>query len=362
MRLWVATGEASGDRLGAGLIERLRLRFPDLIVRGIAGPRLRSLGVEGPFGAEELSVAGLLPVVRRLPSLLLRMEQAISDVHRFLPDVVLTIDSPGFMARLAKRLDREYPLVHWVAPQVWAWRPERIRAFSDPIDGLMCLFPFEPAWFAGSGVRCSWVGHPLLEGVVSRPIPPGPPRIALAPGSRPSEIRAHWPVLVETAKQLRARDPKVSLVVPVASTVQAAQLRGISADLVDSVHDACEGTHAAAVALGTATLEFASRGIPIAAVYSPDPLTRWWASRRLPRGAALALPNLLVGRRVVPEMIGDLDPAVLADTLLALTGEAGEMQRSALSQAFVDLGANAWERVADEVDAWLRGRHVQIRR
>jgi lipid-A-disaccharide synthase len=345
--LFVAAGEGSGDALLAELIPELRRRVPDLAPVGVVGPRTRALGVDG-LAAERFTGLGLLEVVPRLPDLARGLAEAERLAVASGARVALTVDSPDAWLRLAPRLRRRgIAVLHWVSPQVWAWRPGRVRTVAERVDAVLCVLPFEPAWYAGR-VRAVFVGHPAAA---IRPAPrftPGAPRFALCPGSRESEVRALWPVFREVARELRRRWPSCGFVVPVAPTVPRSWLGGLDATYVGSMSEVA-GVDAALTASGTATIQLAALDVPQVVAYRVHPLTAAIA-RRLLTVRHVALPNVLAGREVVPEHLQDLDPVAIARDLAALVGVRGQVPRELVDALE---GEAAIARVADEVSAWL---------
>ena len=332
MRLFVCAGEASGDRLGAELVRYLS-SAGDLQAAGLAGPLMRQSGVRAVARSEDATAFGLVEVVAQLPRLARLARRLNREIRAFKPDVVLTIDSPGLLMRVGRQAKSDgFRVVHWVCPQVWAWRPGRVDTMASSMHTLMCLLPFEPAIFDGTSVEALFVGHPRAATPIV--VPPNKLTFLLAPGSRPTEIARHWPICRRVAQRLRVRFPDCRFVVPVAPGVHASDLGGLDAEL-------CRGfapAHAALVASGTATLELAVAGVPMVAIYQLHPTT-WAIGRRLVTGIAhVSLPNILAGRDVVPEILQDLDPLRIADLMAGLIGPAGEQQRVALRHIRSSLG------------------------
>jgi len=351
----VCVGEASGDRLAASALEHLDASR--LAVRGIAGPALRARGVHADLRAEDLGGVGLVEVlgaIRRAPAALARIAHLL-DTWR--PDLLWTVDNPGLNLRLgslAKR--RGVPAVHLVSPQVWAWRPGRVRRVARSADAVLCLLPFEPAWYAGTGVVADFVGHPAAWPLGrSRVRGDGePPVLALAPGSRPAEIAALWPTFREAARALRRRRPDLRVRVAVAPTVSGETLAGVGT-LRAGLRAAVVDADVALVAAGTATLECAAAGVPFVAAYRVHPLT-WALGRRLVRSPFAALPNVVAGERLVPEHLQHLDPEVLAADLARLLGSEGDAVARRLSALAAGLrGEGASERIAAALTARLPG-------
>ena len=227
-RIYIIAGEQSGDVLGARLIRALRAERSGLEFSGIGGPRMEELGFHSLFPMRELAVMGLLEVLPKLRTLRRRLQETIADIHARKPDVLVTIDSPGFTLRVLKACP-EIKRVHYVAPQVWAWKPKRVHEFPGLWDRLLCLLPFEPDWFAQHGLEGRFVGHPVLEsgadtGNAARfrarhAIAADAPVLILMPGSRRSEVPRLLPVFAHTLELLAPRLPGLVPVVPVASAV-----------------------------------------------------------------------------------------------------------------------------------------------
>lgn len=345
-RLFIAAAEASGDQLGAALVSELRLRRPDLEVFGLAGPKMRSCGVDVVGHAEEASAVGIVEGIQRAPAALRLVSRLEAAVRARRPAVSLTIDAPSLSLRLQRRIvGAGAARLHWVSPQVWAWRPGRIDAVARSIDTLLCLLPFEPALYQDR-VRALFVGHPAAAIRPEPDLPEG--GLALCPGSRPSEIQALWPVLREVARRVRAVHPKVRLVVPVASTVDVRMLDGLDCTYVSSLSGIAR-CDAAVVASGTACLEVAALDVPMVVIYRVHPLTAAIA-RRLLTVRHVALPNVIAGRTLAPEHLQDLDPDAIARDVLACWGRRGQVPRELMTSL---RGEGAITRVTDEVERWL---------
>jgi lipid-A-disaccharide synthase len=377
--IYLVAGEQSGDVLGARLMAALRAGRPGLRFAGIGGPRMAEQGLESLFPLQELAVMGLLEVLPRLRRLGRRLREAEADVRARRPGVLVTIDSPGFTLRLLRRLaDAGIPRVHYVAPQVWAWRERRVRHFPGLWERLLCLLPFEPDFFARHGLPATFVGHPVLQsgadtGDAARfrarhGLAPEAPVLVLMPGSRRSEVPRLLPVFGATLALLAARVPGLAPVVPVASAVAETVRRAAAAwpvpplvvTDIDDKHDAYAAASVALTKSGTSTLELALAGVPMAVTYRVNPLTAAIA-RRLIRVKHVAMVNLLAGREVVPELLQqDCTPERLAATVARLLGDPEEAaeQRRAFREVVARLAAphgTPSEAAAGEVLAVLDG-------
>jgi lipid-A-disaccharide synthase len=279
-------------------------------------------------------------------------------VRRLRPDVLVTIDSPGFALRLLKRVGGAgIRRVHYVAPQVWAWREHRVKEFPGLWDGLLCLLPFEVDFFARHGLPATFVGHPVLDSGADRGdaarfrarhgLAPEQKIVVLMPGSRRNEVPRLLPVFRATLRLLADQIPGVVAVVPVASAVadtvrratESWPVRPIIATDLDDKHDAYAAAAAALTKSGTSTLELALAGVPMAVTYRVNPLTAMIA-RRLIRVPHVAMVNLLAGREIVPELLQqDCSPRKLAAMLKTLLTErpAAERQRAAFRDIVASL-------------------------
>ena len=356
--VYLLAGEHSGDVLGARLMAALKAARPGLDFAGIGGPRMAAEGLHSLYPMQELAVMGLLEVLPRLALLRRLMAATVADIAARRPDVLVTIDSPGFTLRLLRRLRGSgIRRVHYVAPQVWAWRESRVRHFPGLWDRLLCLLPFEVAFFAGHGLPASFVGHPVLEsgadaGDAARfrarhGLAADAPVLVLMPGSRRSEAGRLLPVYGATVALLARRFPALVPVMPtaaaVAGHVAAAtaswQKRPMIVTDIAEKHDAYAAAAAALTKSGTSTLELALAGVPMAVTYRVNPLTAAIA-RRLIRVPHVAMVNLLAGRAVVPELLQqDCRPDRLAATVAALIEDrdAAAAQRAAFREVIARL-------------------------
>ena len=346
--IWLLAGEASGDVLGARLMAALRARRPELRFRGVGGPRMEALGLCSLFPMRELAVMGLAEVLPRVRQLRARLDQAVGDIERDRPDLVVTIDSPGFALRLLRRISPlDIPRVHYVAPQAWAWRESRVRRFPGLWDKLLCLLPFEVDFYARHGIAAVFVGHPVLESGADtgdgarfraqHGIGATKKIVVLMPGSRRNEAPRLLPVFGGMLRRIARTRSDIVPVVPashvVAGLVEAAARRWPMRPIVitdtDEKHDAYAAAAAALTKSGTSTLELALAGVPMAVTYRVNRVTAVLA-RRLIRVPHVAMVNLLAGHEIVPELLQErCAPEPLARTLLALVDEGGARQRAA---------------------------------
>ncbi|QHM92260.1 lipid-A-disaccharide synthase [Acetobacter pasteurianus] len=319
--VWILAGEASGDVLGARLMHALRARVPDMRFAGVGGVRMQEEGLVSLFPMRDLAVMGLVEVLPRVRQLSARLDEAAQDIAAQKPDLVITIDSPGFALRLLKKISGlGIARVHYVAPQVWAWRQKRVKEFPGLWEELLCLLPFEEKFFGKHGLKTRFVGHPVLQsgakdGDAARfrarhGLPDSAKILVLMPGSRRSEAPRLLPVFGQMLRLLKTSMPDVVPVVPVSPVVasvveRATQDWPIKPVIVTDIHDKHDAFAAAGAALtksGTSTLELALAGVPMAVTYRVNPITAFFA-RRLIKVPFVAMVNLLAGRAVVPELL-----------------------------------------------------------
>ena len=359
-KIFLLAGEPSGDIIGARLMQALRRQANgrEIEVFGVGGARMKAQGLDSLFPMEELSLMGFTEVLPHVPRLLRRLSQTKREIRRQQPDMALTIDSPGFSLRLQKGLDgRALKRVHYVAPQVWAWRQGRAARLGHKIDHLLALLPFEPRFFERYGLACSFVGHPIIEEAGRRgdgarfkrryEMPFDAPIICLLPGSRLAEIRQHMPVLKETANKLWQRYPNLRLILPTLPSLKPVlqpliedwPIRPLILDERADRFDAYAASLLAIAASGTVTLELALAGLPHITIYKTGAVTAWLA-RRMIEVDHVNLVNIILNRPVVPEWLQeDCSAARIAASAFHLIedDEFREEQRAELGKVIAML-------------------------
>jgi lipid-A-disaccharide synthase len=352
--LYLVAGEASGDVLGARLMAALAARDPSLRFAGIGGPLMQAQGLVSLFPMEELSLMGLAEVLPSLARLIRRMAETEADILAKRPAALVTIDAPSFTLRLAARVKpKGVRVIHYVAPQVWAWRPGRVKRIARSVDLLLCLLPFEPDFFAKAGVAARFVGHPILEGARqgdgdafrARNGIGTAPVLALMPGSRGGELARHLPVFGKAIGLLRARIPGLvpaALALPRHAARISAAWPGVAvASSEADKRDALAASSAALVKSGTSSLEVALAGVPQVVAYKVNPVTAAIV-RRLVKVRHASLVNILASSPAIPELIQEACTAErLAETLLPLLTDpaAAAPQRAAYAELRAALAA-----------------------
>lgn len=377
-RVAFIAGEISGDILGASIISALRARLPQAHCYGVAGPRMVAAGCEAIESIDALSVMGLAEVLRELPRLLRLRRRLVERLLQDRPDIVVGIDAPDFNLGLERRLRAAgLRTVHVVSPTVWAWRSGRVRTIARAVERILCLFPFEAAWYARHGVAADYIGHPLADEIDADAdpraarrllgLPEQGPVLAVLPGSRGSEVRYLAEVFAQAATRLQRELPGLRIVTPVARPALragiepaiAAHAPSLTWTLVDGdSRNAMRAADAVLLASGTATLECLLTGRPMVVAYRGSPLTAFIMLRLgLLRTRHVSLPNLLCAQPVVPELLqGAANPQRLADEMLPLLRDRAARQRQldAFGQVRGELRRDAGARAAAILAELLR--------
>lgn len=349
LRIALVAGEASGDTLGAGLIEAIERHVPGSEYFGIAGPAMVAAGCEAWHRTEELSVMGFAEVLRHLPRLLRLRRGLIARLADTRPDAFIGIDSPDFNLPIAAALKRRgVPTVQYVSPQVWAWRQSRVVGIRDAVDLVLCVLPFETDFYDDHGVNAVFVGHPLADDIpldVDREaarkelgFEQGAPLVAVLPGSRRTEVSRLARPFMETAQWLQQRHPGLTVVVALANEsakpLFLQMTRGVELDppaqlIAGRARRVLAASTVVLTASGTASLEATLMKRPMVVAYILSGLThRIYCSLGLRKLAHIALPNLLAGRELFPEFLqrrvrADLMGPALEAQLAASTDRSG---------------------------------------
>ena len=333
-RVLIVAGEASGDLHGANLIRAARDIDPGLCFFGMGGAKMAAAGCDIRVDMRELAVMGLVEVATRLPAIrkaFRSIKLLCNGTNR--PDLLVLIDYPGFNLRLAREAKRSgIPVLYYICPKIWASRAGRKKRIVRDVDLLATIFPFERELFSGEPLKVEYVGNPLLD-EYHEPAPrsevlrrhgldPAGRVVGLFPGSRKSEIKYILPTILETAKQLLQRYPKVQYLMPIAPNLHRDDLgltlrqHGLQVHLVeDDIYDLSAACDVILSVSGTVTLQAALTGTPMAILYKASPLT-YAIGKRLVRIPLVGLPNIVAGKEITREFIQDAaDPVVLAGEL-----------------------------------------------
>lgn len=361
LTVMVSAGEPSGDALGAGLIAEMRRLRPGVKIVGVGGPAMRAEGLVSFFDIAEIAVMGIAEVLPKIRTIFRRMRQVAEFALRVRPDVVVLIDSGDFHHRVARRIkaaDRSIPIVKYVSPQVWASRPGRAAGMKDYLDHILCLLPFEPAFYEPYGLPATFVGHPALERAAAVKggadlrerlgIAAGAKLLCVLPGSRRVEVTHLLSAFKGAVARIAATVPGLVSVIPTVRNVEQlvmAETKDWPTPLhvLTTAEDrfaTFDTADAALAASGTVTTELAIAGVPMVVAYKVGAVTAaiW---RRLVTVDHVTIANLVIGRRAVPEFIQEqVTPEALASAVIPLLVDEGAAaaQRSALAEAVSKLG------------------------
>jgi lipid-A-disaccharide synthase len=333
--IFISAGEASGEHYGALLIEELRSRLAvsgrDAAFIGMGGPRMVQAGLTRIVRSEDVAVMGITEVVRHLPRIYREFRRLKGSIRQHRPDIAILIDFPDIHFKLAEEFHRlGIPVIFFVSPQLWAWKKHRIKLVQKYVSKMVVIFPFEEPFYRDHGVEVTFVGHPLADlftPEISREhfareagLNTSRSWIALLPGSRAKEIGDNLPQMLAAARILSLRGPRAAgsrkefeFIIPLAPTLNASQRKmlaglvkhhgeGLPVHLVDDARAALYHSRASVVASGTATVEAALLGNPFVVVYRVSKLT-YEIARRVVKVPFVAMPNLIAGKMVVPELI-----------------------------------------------------------
>jgi len=356
-KIFLIATEESGDRLGANLMKVLRQRLGGAVqFEGIGGRAMTREGLTSRFPIEELSIIGLAAVVRQLPMILRRIKETAAAVVAGAPDILVIIDSPDFTLRVAKRVRASaprIPIVDYVSPTVWAWRPGRARAMRPYIDHVLALLPFEPAAYERlRGPPCSYVGHPLTEQIGQlrpnadeqkrRDDPP--PVLLVLPGSRRSEIRHHMTTFGVTLSRLQTAGVAFEAVLPTMPHLQEAVMAAVKVWKVQprvvigeqEKRAAFRIAHAALAKSGTVTLELALAGVPMVTAYRTGAMEAFILQRAIKVNSVI-LANLVIGENVIPEFLqANCTAAKLAPALREILDQSAARRKQVEAFAKID--------------------------
>jgi lipid-A-disaccharide synthase len=352
LRIFIIAGEASGDLLGGSLMRSLKSAWPEIEFSGIGGTAMTAEGLKSLFPMEQLSVMGLAEVLPRLTKIMYRIRQTAKAIVKEKPDVVITIDSPDFCFRVLKKVkarDKSIPLVHYVAPSVWAWRPGRAKKIAQFLDHILTLLPFEPPYFEAHGLDATFVGHPVVQRLQNRGdgerfrrkyrLKPDQPILTMLPGSRVSELKRLLDKFCDTADIVLRNRHNAVIVIPTLPHLKERIARffvgkGINPILVTGEEDKFDAFAASMIAIaasGTVSLELAMTDTPHIIAYKLSPVSAFLA-KYLVKTPYANLINILLQRPVVPELLLEkCEPLPMSKELLRLMGD-----RQARSKQLMD--------------------------
>jgi len=308
MKIAISAAETSGDIIASALVKSLLELKSDCQIEGLAGDKMSDAGCKRLWHIDQVNVMGLSEVVNKLPSLLRLRNSIIKNFSENKPDVFIGVDSPDFNFKIEQKLkQRGVKTVHFISPSVWAWRSNRIKKIKTSTDLMLCLFPFEVDFYKKHGQKALFVGHPLTEKLQPRQDYKPSKKVLLMPGSREAEIKSLLPELLSTVNLMRERDSKIQFSLALANEQfkEWVEDRVHKSEIEVSVGDAyakIAQSDLVIVASGTATLEIAMLGVPMVVVYKLSGVS-YQIVKRLLRTNFISLPNVILGKEVVPELI-----------------------------------------------------------
>ena len=341
MKVYFVTGEPSGDLLASSLMKSLKDRSPDVKFFGVGGETMKAQGLESLFSMSELSVMGFFEVLPRLPLILKRIKQTVADIERVEPDIIITVDSWGFVGELLGRLKKkniQIPKLHYVAPQVWAWKKGRAKKVAKLTDCLLTLLPYEPQYFEKYGLKCHFVGHPVVENNMDdvdagdfrkrHNIPEDADIYTVLPGSRIGEVKRLVPVFKKALDLIARKKGDFFIVVPTVETV-VDEIKKAFADtncrIVTGRNDryaAFKASRAAIAASGTVSLELVACETPHIIAYKFNPVTDFFADIVV-KIKYVNLINILCDKEIIPEFTLDECRAdLIAAKIIELTDKS----------------------------------------
>lgn len=340
-RLMISAGEASGDHHAARFVSALKRRGTEPVLCGMGGPHLQKAGMELVVDCRTLAIVGIVEVLIHWRRIMRELEKLRERMRAEPPDLLVLVDYPEFNLKLAETArELDVPVLFYVSPQVWAWRPHRVKRIGKLIDRMAVLFPFEVPFYEQAGIPVEYVGHPLVDEIhpsippeqarAEFALDPGRPTLGLMPGSRLGEVERLLPLLLDSARRVQAQRGPVNLLLPLAGTLDEAPVRerldasGLDVHLVTGgrAYDAIQVCDAIITASGTATLEIGLMGVPMAVVYRVNWLT-WQIMHRLMTVDDIALVNIVAERRIVQEFIQrDARPRAIADEAVRLLDDS----------------------------------------
>jgi lipid-A-disaccharide synthase len=342
MKIFIIAGETSGDQLGASIIQALRAAYApaQIELRGIGGDNLREVGLtQSLFPMSDLSIMGIAEILPKIPQILKRIDQTVTAITLYNPDLIITIDAPDFCFRVLKKLQNKKlksKKIHVVAPSVWAWREGRAQKIAKLLDGLLCLLPFEPPYFEKEGLHTAFMGHPIVNSSIAHAngnafrfrhvISMEQPTCGIFFGSRTSELKYHTDIFLDIAQKIQEQIPDIIFIAPTLpkfkdQIVQEFRTRGLKAIVTSDRAEKDEAIAACNIALnvsGTIGLELSIANVPHVMAYKFQKLS-YFIAKMMVKTKYGHLTNIIMDEEIIPEFLqDDVDADIIANRLINL--------------------------------------------
>ena len=354
---YIIAGEASGDLHGHHLMKELHKKDPNLVFRGIGGPKMEEAGLSSLIKFNRLAVMGFIEVLKDLFFFINTKKTILKDIKLSNPDKIILIDYPGFNLSLAKSIKKKLtiPIIFYISPQVWAWKETRVATIKKYIDSLIVIFPFEVEWFKKRGVEVNYFGHPLIDINKDKPIAnkTAETTVGLFPGSREQEIARHLPLLKKTIQCLLKHNPKIKFIVCQAPGLNKETVNAFSSlsstSIMTKSRDVFALSSAAIVTSGTATLECAIAKTPFVVIYKTS-LISWLLAKYFLSIKYVSIVNIIANQKIVTEFLQHrAQPQIISKTILGLIKKPNALKQN-LSLIKNSLGSgNSYKRTAQYI-------------
>ncbi|MCS5591593.1 MAG: lipid-A-disaccharide synthase [Gammaproteobacteria bacterium] len=355
MKIAISAAETSGDLVASALIKSLLELNPECTIEGMAGDKMTAAGCQGLWHLNQVDVMGFSEVLKKLPSLLRLRKAMVAHFSEKAPAVFIGVDAPDFNFKIERQLKAcGTKTVHFVSPSVWAWRSGRIKKIKESTDLMLCMFPFEVDFYRKHGQKALFVGHPLAETLQPRTNHQQGKKVLLMPGSREAEIRSLLPEMLGALKLMKKQDEEISFSLALANTnLQSwveAQLVGLDVEVsIGDAHQKIKQTDLVIVASGTATLEIAMMGVPMVVVYKLSAIS-YQIAKRLLKTDYVSLPNVMLGKEIVPELLQDKANAVnISNSALQILAADNTQLVAELSSIHTQLNQGSAEKSAKAI-------------
>jgi len=369
-KIFIIAGEPSGDLIAAKLVKALRNTDLGPWIEGVGGANMKALGIESLFPMSDISIMGFAEILPKIIRIIYRLHQTYRYILKFKPDIVITIDSPGFNFRLVKmlraKLGKSIPIIHYVAPSVWAYKPERVKTVKQLYDHQILILPFEAPYFIKAQVPSTYVGHPIFEDLShATPKPAKPITLAVMPGSRMGEINRHAPIFAESCRLMHKKHPSLKCIVFTLPHLKESLSKHFPEAYFQIIDSHAEKNKmlpkctAALVKSGTSSLEVLGHMVPMVVAYKVNFITAWYIKRKL-NIKYVSIANIIAGKSIIPELLQEkCTPKLISSNLMPLLSNSLQRKHAMseykmVQKALIPDGDTASQKAADLVMGFIR--------